>query len=68
MTNDALDPGPDGSYPHWPRMADGSPDPVRMPSGVRRQRTPEGDHVLVDLTIRDADGQPIVPPTLPPGV
>ena len=25
MAHDALDPGPDGSYPYFPRKADGSP-------------------------------------------
>ncbi len=66
MTTDALDPGPNGDYPHWPRKADGSPDKTRMPTGLRRQRTPDGRVVTVDLTPRHADGTPIVPPTIPP--
>lgn len=60
MAHDALDPGPDGSYPYWPRRADGSWDTQRMPTGV--SQTPGG--VPVDLTPRHADGTPIVPPDL----
>lgn len=66
MPNDALDPGPDGSYPHWPRLADGTPDPERMPTGERWHRTPDGRLVRVDLTPRHPDGTPINPPTIPP--
>jgi hypothetical protein len=68
MANDALDPGPDGSYPHWPRKPDGTSDRVRMPTGKHRQKV-KGTHrrVVVDLTMRHPDGTPIVPPTIPPG-
>lgn len=65
MARDALDPGPDGNYPNWPRRPDGTLDPERMPTGVHHQLTPDGHEVLVDLTPRDADGNPIVPPPLP---
>jgi len=61
MARDALDPGPDGSYPWWPRRPDGSLDEERMPTGIHRQLTPDGRVVLVDLTPRDADGNPITP-------
>lgn len=66
MPNDALDPGPDGTYPHWPRRPDGTPDPERMPTGVRLQKTRDGGVVAVDLTPRHPDGSPIIPPTIPP--
>lgn len=63
MPRDALDPGPDGTYPAWPRKPDGTSDPVRMPTGVHPQRTPKGRVVDVDLTPRDNEtGEPIVPP------
>jgi len=71
MANDALDPGPDGSYPHWPRKPDGSWDEDRMPTGVHPQRKPSGGQTKVDLTPRhgpesDTPGAPIVPPGLTP--
>lgn len=67
MANDALDPGPDGTYPYWPRNPDGSPDMERM-AGLRR----EARAGLIDVTPRFGPehpqaGQPIVPPTIPPG-
>jgi hypothetical protein len=65
---DALDPGPDGDYPAWPRRPDGTPDPQRMPTGVHRQRDPRtGERVAVDVTPRRPDGTPIVPPNRPTG-
>lgn len=64
MPNDALDPGEDGSYPFWPRKPDGTEDPERMPRGTRRQRTPTGESVLIDITPRDNTGAEIVPPNL----
>ena len=67
MARDALDPGPDGDYPYWPRRPDGSPDPERMPTDPHWQRTPTGELVLVDLTPRHRDGAPITPPNRPPG-
>ncbi|RYB90833.1 hypothetical protein EUA06_11190 [Nocardioides glacieisoli] len=57
MTTDALDPGPDGNYPHMPRNPDGSLDTARMPIGLRRQRTPEGDTVLIDVEPTLLDGR-----------
>ena len=51
MAVDALDPGPDGSYPYIPRNADGTLDTKRMPIGLQMQ-----DGVLID-----------VEPTLPDG-
>lgn len=75
MARDALDPGPGGDYPNWPRRPDGRPAGIglpattpaekaaeeRMPTGLRRQ----GGR-LIDLTPRHPDGTPIVPPDLPP--
>lgn len=67
MARDAFEPGPAGDYPNWPRLPDGSPDPARMPTGIHRTRDPTtGQWVVVDLTPRNADGTPIVPPTIPP--
>lgn len=59
MTTDALDPGPNGDYPYWPRDSSAG---TRMPTGVEQQRTPDGRTVNVDLTKTDANGQPIQPP------
>lgn len=68
MAHDAFDPGPDGTYPYWPRKPDGSWDEARMPTGERYQRTPDGRIVLIDITPRKPDGTPIVPPGMtPPG-
>lgn len=76
MANDALDPGPGGNYPFWPRLPDGSPDPERMPTGKHPHRPGRGKGtgrrrparpVVVDVTPRHPDGTPIVPPTIPPG-
>lgn len=80
MAEDAFDPGPDGTYPHWPRRPDGRPAGIglpvtneaereaeeRMPTGTGKQRLPNGEVVLIDLTPRHPDGSPIVPPDLPP--
>lgn len=65
VARDALDPGPAGNYPNWPRLPDGTPDPDRMPTGVTRQRV-RGGSVRVDVTPTDPQGRPIVPPTIPP--
>ncbi len=62
MARDALDPGPDGSYPNMPRNPDGTIDRERMPTGLHWQTTPDGRRVLIDLTPRDADGNPITLP------
>jgi len=59
MARDALDPGPNGDYPHWPRKPDGSEDPERMPRGVYRQRTPDGRVVLTDQTPRHPVDDPL---------
>lgn len=64
--NDAIDPGPDGVYPHWPRKPDGSWDEERMPTGEHWQLMPDGTYTRVDLTPRDGAGEPIVPPGLTP--
>jgi len=66
MANDALDPGPLGDYPWWPRNAEGSWDTERMPTGERLQRTPDGGVVRIDVTPRHPDGTPIVPPGMVP--
>lgn len=64
---DALDPG-DGSYPNWPRLPDGTPDPARMPTGLHRTKNPAtGEWITIDLTNYDpVTGEPIVPPPIPP--
>ncbi|HEV7492528.1 hypothetical protein [Baekduia sp.] len=58
MANDALDPGPNGDYPYWPRNPDGS---SRMPYGERIQAG-----VKIDVTVRGPNGEPIGPPDYPP--
>lgn len=79
MPLDALDPGPGGTYPHFPRDRNGTPlwsrteqtdgQPVEgvvpMPTGERAIRR-NGVRLLIDVTPRDAQGQPINPPTLQP--
>jgi hypothetical protein len=76
MTTDALDPGEDGTYPHFPRDAEGRPlwsnsaatdgrevdGQAPMPRGTRRAA---GGRVI-DLTPTGPDGQPVDPPDLPP--
>jgi len=61
-----LDPG-DGTYPHWPRLPSGEPDPARMPQGLRRHKDPKtGEWIVIDVTSYDpVTGEPIVPPNLP---
>lgn len=59
MANDALDPGPNGDFPWWPRNPDGS---SRMPFGLRRHRAPDGSEHLIDITVRDpVTGAPLGP-------
>lgn len=72
MAQDALDPGPNGDYPYFPRNAQGIPlwsddagadgvpvDGVTpMPRGLRWQ-----DGQRIDLTPRDSNGVAITPPT-----
>lgn len=67
MARDALEEGPDGTFPNWPRRPDGTPDPARMPTGSHKQKTKTGEVVVVDVTPRKPDGTPINPPTIPPG-
>lgn len=57
MANDALDPGPNGDYPHWPRNADGTTDTERMPSG-KRTRTDRRDALGNPLVYDPAPGNP----------
>jgi hypothetical protein len=61
---DALDPGPRGDYAHLPRNPDGTLDTQRMPVGLRRQPTPDGRVVLVDVepTLPDGRRPSEVPP------
>lgn len=64
---DALDPGPLGDYPHWPRNADGTTDEQRMPRGPRMMRGPDGKPVLYDPAPGNVDGTLAGPPEpLPP--
>ncbi|MDP9433368.1 MAG: hypothetical protein M3P91_11845 [Actinomycetota bacterium] len=46
---DAQDPGPSGDYPHPPREAEGTLDTLCMPTGLRRQLTPDGRVVLIEV-------------------
>ncbi len=72
MAHDALAPG-DGTYPHFPRYEDGSPN-FRAVVGVdawfengvwlTTQRAADGSRVVIDVTPRLPDGTPINPPTL----
>ncbi len=57
MTIDALDPGPNGDYPYLPRNADGTLNTTLMPVGMRKQRTPSGAVVSIDITPTVADGR-----------
>jgi hypothetical protein len=76
MPQDALDPGPNGDYPYFPRLPDGSPawaDSVPagysgtvMRRGVRWMTLPDGRRVAFDETPRDAAGNPIDPPVVRP--
>ncbi|MEE2529148.1 hypothetical protein V1639_08910 [Pseudarthrobacter sp. J75] len=59
MATDALDPGPNGDYPHMPRNADGTLDTVRMPIHTTQQRTPDGRTVLINLEPMLPDGRKV---------
>ncbi len=69
MAVDALDPGPEGDYPHFSRDEDGRPAwadtatdaETVVPRGVQRMWH-AGRLTVIDLTPRHADGTPIVPP------
>lgn len=76
MVLDAFDPGEDGTYPWFPRLANGTPAWSDTPSsdgipvaGLDGLTTPMPrglrvhDGRLVDLTPTGADGSPINPPT-----
>ena len=71
MAEDALDPGPNGTYPFWPRNPDGTEDRRRMPRGSYPQRSRQtGERVVTDQTPRypvddplGRAGQPIIPPS-----
>jgi hypothetical protein len=55
MPHDALDPGPNGNYPHAKRKPDGTLD---HPEGLRKH--PVGRKtVVIDVTTRLADGTPL---------
>lgn len=64
MAHDVLDPGPDGTYPYFPRHLDGSPDYDRTgykdPALPYAQRQESQKGVGIDLTC------PVVPPTVDP--
>lgn len=60
MTTDALDPGPNGDYPHWPRNPDGTTDRKRMPKGSRRKRL-DGGAINIDPAPGNPDGTPAGP-------
>lgn len=56
MTTDALDPGPNGDYPHWPRNPDGTTDRERMPKGTRLTRLADGERIYLDPAPGNPDG------------
>lgn len=65
MATDALDPGPNGDYPHMPRNPDGTLDTERMPIHTVKHRAPDGRTVLVNLEPTLPDGRKVsdvVPP------
>lgn len=81
MAVDALDPGPKGDYPYFPRDAMGRPvwsdaptglpvlnSGAPMPRGIQRMRDPADPRrfVTVDITPRLPDGTPVDPPVIPP--
>lgn len=59
---DALDPGADGSFPFWPRNADGTTDEERMPRGPRTMRGPDGKLLIYDPAPGEPDGTYAGPP------
>lgn len=77
---DSLDPGPNGDFPWFPRLPDGSPawadvvpadyDGSVVRRGVEYMRPYGGmralDRVGFDVTPRDENGDPIDPPVIPP--
>lgn len=74
MPYDALSPGPNGDYPFFPRLPDGSPAwSDRCPDDYYGSRVPRGVTTIVrggyryiiDQTPHDAEGNPINPSTIP---
>lgn len=57
MAIDALEPGPDNTYPNLPRNTDGSLNTELMPVGKRRHLDPEGRSVLIDVEPTGPDGR-----------
>lgn len=56
MATDALDPGPDGDFPHLPRNSDGTLDTTRMPLKPYYVRV-DRELVLIDPRATIADGR-----------
>jgi hypothetical protein len=71
MAHDALDAGPDGTFPWFPRLPDGTPawsdlcppdyQGARMPRGMTTI-VRDGQRFIVDQSPRDAEGKPLVIP------
>lgn len=70
MAHDALDPGPNGDFPFFPRLPDGSPAwSDRCPVGYLGSRVPrgvttvvrDGQRFIIDQTPRHINGEPINP-------
>lgn len=60
MATDALDPGPNGDYPHMPRNPDGTLDTERMPIHTVQHPTAKdrmGNPVLMNLDKTLPDGR-----------
>lgn len=81
MATDALDPGPNGDYPYFPRDTEGRPmwsDSPRgnpeggtvIPRGIQYMRDPGDPRRLtaLDLIPRLPDGAVIDPPDIPPDI
>lgn len=49
MATDALDPGPDGTYPHL--------DMALQPTGTRKHTAPDGTVVTIDVEATGPDGR-----------
>ena len=66
MATDALDPGPNGDYPHMPRNPDGTLDTQRRPIGLTENRSPDGTVRLIDLEPTLPDGRRVTDVVTPP--
>lgn len=80
MAGDALEPGPLGNYPYFPRTSEGVPlwsvypetdnkavnGRTPMPRGIRPMRDPRGRTIFIDVTPRGPGGVPIDPPIIAP--